>query len=73
MLKWTIDHPYTALLNPEVPAQPGDRKDNFRKAFNQLMDEVAKAEAYLEAMPNVEALRQQRRESNADVKYCWKG
>jgi len=71
-LKWTIDHPYTALLNPEIPALPGDRRDNFRKAFNELMDELAKEEAYLDAMPNVESIKKQRRENGADVKYCWR-
>ena len=71
-LKWTIDHPYTALLNPEVPALPGDRRDNFRKAFNELMGELAKEEAYLDAMPNVESIKKQRRENGADVKYCWR-
>jgi hypothetical protein len=71
-LKWTIDHPYTALLNPQVPALPGDRKDNFRKAFNQLMDGLAKEEAYLDSMPNVDALKRTRRENGADEKYCWR-
>jgi len=71
-LKWTIDHPYTALLDPKIPALPGDRKDNFRAAFNQLMGEVAKEEAYLESMPNVESIKKQRRENGADVKYCWR-
>lgn len=71
-LKWTIDHPYTALLDPAVPAQPGDRRENFRKAFEQLMDEVAREEAYLQAMPNVEELNKKRRESGAEVKYCWR-
>jgi hypothetical protein len=71
-LKWMIDHPYTALLDPAIPAQPGDRRDNIRRAFNQLMDEVAKEEAYLDVMPNVEELKKKRRESGADVKYCWR-
>jgi hypothetical protein len=71
-LKWTIDHPYTALLDSKIPGLPGDRKDNFRKAFNQLMDEVAKEGAYLDVMPNVETLKKQRREHGADEKYCWK-
>jgi hypothetical protein len=71
-LKWSIDNPYAALLNPAVPALPGDRKENFRKAYNQLMDELAKEEAYLDSMPNVESLKRQRRENGADVKYCWR-
>lgn len=71
-LKWTIEHPYAALLNPAVPALPGDRKENVRKSFNAMMDEVAKEVAHLEAMPNVEALKKQRRENGADVKYCWR-
>ena len=71
-LKWTIDHPYTALLNPEIPALPGDRRDNFRNAFNELMAGLAKEEAYLDAMPNVESIKKQRRENGADVKYCWR-
>jgi hypothetical protein len=71
-LKWTIDHPYTALLDPAIPALPGDRRENFRKAFNELMTDVARGEAYLDAMPNVEELNKKRRESGADVKYCWR-
>jgi hypothetical protein len=71
-LKWTIDHPYTALLDPAVPAQAGDRKENFRKAFNELMQELAREEAYLDVMPNVEEVKKKRRESGADVKYCWR-
>ena len=71
-LKWTIDHPYTALLNPAIPALPGDRKENVRKAFNELMDSVAKEEAYLGNMQNVESIKKQRRENGADVKYCWR-
>jgi hypothetical protein len=71
-LKWTIDHPYTALLDPRIPALPGDRKDNFRNAFNQLMAEVAKEGEYLDNMTNVETLKKQRRENGADEKYCWR-
>lgn len=71
-LKWTIDHPYTALLDPKVPGMPGDRKENFRKAFNEIMDSLAKEEAYLDVMPNIESIRKQRRENGADVKYCWR-
>jgi hypothetical protein len=71
-LKWTIDHPYTALLDPKIPALPGDRKDNFRNAFNQLMAEVAKEGEYLDNMTNVETLKKQRRENGADEKYCWR-
>ena len=71
-LKWTIEHPYTALLNPAIPALPGDRKENIRKSFNELMDGLAKEEAYLGSTPNVEALKKQRRENGADVKYCWR-
>jgi hypothetical protein len=64
--------PLHALLNPEIPALPGDRRDNFRKAFNELMAGLAKEEAYLDAMPNVESIKKQRRENGADVKYCWR-
>jgi len=71
-LKWTIDHPYTALLNPAIPGLPGDRKENVRKAFNEMLDAIAKEEAYLAVMPNVDAIKKQRRESDADVKYCWR-
>ena len=55
-----------------MTALPGDRRDNFRNAFNELMAGLAKEEAYLDAMPNVESIKKQRRENGADVKYCWR-
>jgi len=71
-LKWTIDHPYTALLDARVPAQSGDRKDNFRRSFNEMMESLQKEQAYLASMANVDELKKKRRESGADEKYCWR-
>jgi hypothetical protein len=70
--KWTVDHPYMALLEPKVPALAGDRKENMRKAFNEVMESTAKEQAWLDSMANVDDLKKRRRESGADEKYCWK-
>ena len=61
-----------ALAMPRFLRCPGDRRHNFRKAFNELMDGLARKRAYLDAMPNVESIEKQRRENGADVKYCWR-
>jgi hypothetical protein len=61
-----------ALLEPKVPAVAGDRKENMRKAFNEVMENTAKEQAWLGSMANVDDLKKRRRESGADEKYCWK-
>ena len=71
-LQWTIDNPYKALFLPQVPARPGDRAQNLDKAIASMKANVAKERDYLANAANVARFRQQRKENEADRKFCWK-
>lgn len=71
-LKWVLQNPYRAMLDPKVPARAGDREENLRAAMSGLMASAAKERDTLSSMPNVEEIQRQRRDSGADVKYCWR-
>ena len=70
-LQWTIDHPYQALMLPQMPVRPGDRAANRDRALAQLKEAVAKERAYLNDPANLAQFKAQRRENGADAKYCW--
>jgi len=71
-LQWTIDNPYKALFLPQVPARPGDRAQNLAKAIAGMKANGAKERDYLANAENVARFRQQRKENEADRKFCWK-
>jgi len=71
-LQWTIDNPYRALFLPQVPALPGDRNENLRKAIAEIKANVGKERDYLAQRDNVARLMQQRKANDADAKFCWK-
>ncbi|MFO1317545.1 MAG: hypothetical protein U1F58_18285 [Burkholderiales bacterium] len=71
-LQWTIDNPYKALFLPQVPARPGDRAQNLDRAIASMRANVAKERDYLAKPENVAQLKQQRKDNEADRKYCWK-
>ena len=71
-LQWTIDNPYQALFLPQVPALPGDRKQNLAKAIAELKSSIAKERDHLAQPANVAQLKAQRAKNGTDRKYCWK-
>ena len=72
-LKWTIDHPYTALLDPEIPALPGRPQGQLPHGLQPAHGRGwPRKRRTSTAMPNVESIKKQRRENGADVKYCWR-
>jgi len=71
-LQWTIDNPYAAIFMPQVPALPGDRKENLDRAIAQLKASVAKERDYLSKPANAAKMHVQRRDNGTEQKYCWK-
>ena len=71
-IDWTSRHPYDALLMPEVPALPGDRKQNYQKALADLLATVKKERDYLAVPANAQRLKALRAQNEADARYCWK-
>jgi hypothetical protein len=56
----------------QVPARPGDRDVNLRKAVAEITAAAAKEREYLAKPANVAELKAKRKENDADGKYCWK-
>jgi hypothetical protein len=71
-MQWTREHPYQALFLPQVPALPGERRDNLARGLDQLQAAVDQERRYLAEPANLQNLRQQRERNELDAKYCWK-
>jgi hypothetical protein len=71
-LKWVVDNPYKAMFLPQVPARPGDREENLKKAVAEITAAAAKEREYLAKAANVSELKAKRRQNDADAVYCWK-
>ena len=71
-LKWVVDNPYKAMFLPQVPARPGDREQNLRKAVADITQAAAKEREYLAKPANVADLKAKRKQNDADAMYCWK-
>lgn len=69
---WTARHPYEVLLLPQIPARPGDRKENYQKALADLLAQVKRERDYLAVPENVGKLKAARAANDADQKFCWK-
>jgi len=69
---WTAHNPYEALLMPEVPAQLGDRRQNYQKGLANLLATVKRERDYLAVPANVEKLKEMRAKNETDARYCWK-
>src|ERR1044072_2120433 len=70
-MQWVIDNPYRAMFFPQIPARPGDRQANFKRAIAEIQTAVAKERDYLAQPANLAELTAKRKENNADAKYCW--
>ena len=71
-LQWTIDNPYQAVFLPQVPALPGDRKQNLEKGIAELKAGAAKERTYLADPANAAKMKADRKTNGMDEKYCWK-
>ena len=71
-LKWVVDNPYNAMFLPQVPALPGDRQQNLKKAIASITNAAAKERDYLAQPANVAELKASRKQHDADTMYCWK-
>ena len=71
-LKWVVDNPYKAMFLPQVPALPGDREQNLKKAVAEITASAAKEREYLAKPANVAELEAKRKKNDADAMFCWK-
>ena len=71
-LKWAVDNPYKAMFLPQVPALPGDREQNLKKAIADITAAAAKERDYLSKPANVTEIKAKRGQNGADAMFCWK-
>ena len=71
-IAWVEANPYQAMFMAQLPAKPGDRGENQRRALDTVKANAAKEAAYFDDPKNVESFYATRKRNEADVKYCWK-
>jgi hypothetical protein len=69
---WVESNPYEVMFMARLPARPGDRADNVRRAIAAAKQRAAKEHAYFDDPKNVAAFRAARARNGADEKFCWK-
>ncbi len=71
-LDWIERNPYQAMFLDRLPALPGDRAANFKRAMGNARERAAKEAAYFADGKTVESFYATRKANEADVKFCWK-
>ncbi len=69
---WVEANPYEPMFMSQLPAKPGDRMENHKRALALIKSNAAKERAYFEGAKTVEAYYTTRKRNEADVKFCWK-
>jgi hypothetical protein len=70
-LEWVAQSPYQAVFAAQLPARPGDRQTNLRRAIAELRAAADEEGHYLEDPANLAEFNRLRAESRAGEKYCW--
>jgi hypothetical protein len=71
-LDWVDKNPYAAMFMARLPARPGDRHANARRALAQARDNAGRERAYFADPNNAAAFFATREANGADIKYCWR-
>jgi hypothetical protein len=69
---WVESHPYEVMFMARLPALPGDRAENHKRALANAKERAAKERAYFADAKNVEAFYATRKRNDMDAKFCWK-
>lgn len=68
---WSEANPYEALFLEKVPALPGDRKENWKKAVAASKERMKKEQEYFDDPKNVAEFKKAREDSGTNKRYCW--
>src|SRR5262245_7435228 len=71
-VEWVEANPYQVMFRSDVPALPGDRAANVKRALANAKERAAKESAYFDDPKTREDYYATRRRNEADVKFCWK-
>jgi hypothetical protein len=70
-IAWIEQHPYEAVYMEKLPALPGDRAQNLRKAVESLKESAQKERQYLDDPKNLEDFNKDRKENHVAEQFCW--
>lgn len=71
-IAWVESNPYDVMFMDRIPAMPGDRAANHRRALANVKERAAKEAAYFADARNVETFYAARKRNEADIKFCWR-
>jgi hypothetical protein len=71
-IAWVEQHPYEVMFMQRLPAQPGDRGQNHKRALANAKARAEKERAYFADAKNAAEFAAARRRNEADAKFCWK-
>jgi hypothetical protein len=71
-VEWVEANPYEVMFRPDVPALPGDRAANAKRAIANAKERAARESAYFDDPKRREDYYATRKRNEADVKFCWK-
>ncbi|MDH5231601.1 MAG: cytochrome-c oxidase [Gammaproteobacteria bacterium] len=69
--EWVKNNPYQAMFLPNIPAVPGDRKENLEKAVEGLYQGIQKEREQFEDAEVRAKFVASRKENNMDKMFCW--
>ena len=69
---WVEANPYDVMFMTRLPAKPGDRAENHKRAITSAKERAAKERAYFDDAKAVETYYAARKRNGADDKFCWK-
>ena len=70
-IDWVEKNPYEGLFMEQLPALPGDRSENLKKAIAGIREGQEKEREYLADPSNREKMEKERKENNVIEQYCW--
>ncbi len=68
---WVEANPYQVMFMERIPALPGDRNENHKRAIANAKERAAKARAHLTDAKNRDAFYATRKANDVDAKFCW--
>ena len=71
-VEWVESNPYEVMFMDRLPAKPGDRAENHKRALAEAKERAAKERAYFADPKNVAEFAASRARNDMDAKFCWK-
>jgi len=68
---WVEQHPYEAVFMAQLPALPGDRAENLKKAIVDIKARAQKEAQYFYDLKNLDEFVRKRKENHVPEQFCW--